>query len=89
MRPARDKNEPEIIAALERFGYHVIRIHDASPPGAPDLIASKGGKVFLIEVKSDRGRFSSSQERMFEIHPIYVLRSVEDVIVLLDEPRRY
>lgn len=35
------------------------------PPGFPDLIVLRpGGRFFLIEVKSDRGRLSEAQRQM-------------------------
>ncbi len=48
----RDKNEAEIIAALEKIGCRVSCI--ASEDGFPDLVVMLGRKLVLIEVKSSK-----------------------------------
>lgn len=56
--------------------------------GMPDLIAYKGEKYLLLEVKTKKGRLSANQKRVKEYaHQkwvnYHVVRSVEDVEVLL------
>jgi hypothetical protein len=45
----RDRNEPGIVAALERAGAAVQRLSEA---GVPDLLVSFRGELYLIEVKN-------------------------------------
>ncbi len=84
-----------IVKALRFLGYIVIhipnqyslgRIRDAGVvAGAPDLIVLKDGRVWFLEVKTEYGRLSRSQEEFaeqlrshgFEYH---VVRSVDDAL---------
>ncbi len=43
----RDQNEPDIVDALEKAGFDVVRTDEI------DLIAGKAGNNFLLEVKRD------------------------------------
>jgi len=45
----RDRNEPEIVRALERAGAAVQRLGEA---GVPDLLVSFRGELHLLEVKN-------------------------------------
>jgi len=54
----RDSNEKAIVAALRKVGASVIRI---SEKGAPDLLVFYRGTVFLIEVKTAKGRATIAQ----------------------------
>lgn len=56
----RDGAEPEIVAALERAGFTVLRI---SQSGIPDLFVLRGGRVWLLEVKSRPTRITPAQRR--------------------------
>ncbi len=51
-RGNRDKNEPEIIEALEAVGATVTRLYDN---GVPDLLVGYKGRSFLLEVKMPLG----------------------------------
>jgi Holliday junction resolvase len=74
----RDKNEPEVIQALEAQGFTVDRI---SGKGLPDLLISKAGRMWLCEVKMPKGKLKPSQvewaEKWRGPAPL-VLRTVED-----------
>ena len=48
----RDRNEAEIVAALEKIGCRVSCI--ASEDGFPDLVCSLGGKLALLEIKQNQ-----------------------------------
>lgn len=45
----RDRNEAEIVAALQRAGAAVQKL---SEPGVPDLLVSFGDVLHLLEVKN-------------------------------------
>lgn len=49
----RDANEPEIINALKAAGCRVQQLNDAD---APDLLVSRDGRNWLLEVKLPLGK---------------------------------
>lgn len=77
----RDKNEPAIVQALEAQGFVVDRI---SGKGLPDLLCSKAGQMWLVEIKAPKGIFKPAQiewrQRFRGPAPI-TLRSLEDAQV--------
>lgn len=92
LNPRRDKNEREIIQALQAQGYHVVQINGT---GVPDLLVSKRlrmytdngatlhlfGQCWLVEVKQPKAKYKPSQlafRENFQGPPIITLRSVQD-----------
>ena len=76
----------EIMWQLKSKGWLVLRLPPSiySSKGIPDLIALKGKKYLLIEVKSPKGKLSNSQKMfsllMEDIKGNYlVARSYKDV----------
>lgn len=49
----RDKNEAEIVTALEAAGAAVQKLGE---PGVPDLLVSFGGVLHLLEVKNPNAK---------------------------------
>jgi hypothetical protein len=49
----RDRNEPEIVQALEDVGAAVQRLGEA---GVPDLLVSFRGEMWLLEVKNPEAK---------------------------------
>jgi Holliday junction resolvase len=81
--PRRDGNEAEIVRALEAQGFHVDRISGA---GIPDLLVSKAGRMWLVEVKMPKGRFKPAQVKWrteFRGPAPLTVRSVEDACRLM------
>ena len=79
--PKRDRNEPEIRAALERFGYTSWPLSDRD---IPDLLCVKRGKIILVEVKFAKAKLSEGQQRFFYSSqilgfPAYVVRELKDI----------
>lgn len=63
----RDRNEPEIIAALVAMGCTVAKI--ASDDGVPDLAVSHIGVTLLLEVKaSDEAPLTDKQAAWWGRH---------------------
>ena len=61
MRAAKiDLNQPEIVAALRKAGVSVQSTASIGK-GFPDLVAAKGDKVWLIEVKGPKGKPTDDQ----------------------------
>lgn len=87
----RDKNEPEIIEALEAVGCIVQPL---SATGVPDLLVGFGGRTRLLEVKgplNTRGKagkhdLTPDQKSWFagwRGEPIVVVRSIEDALTAI------
>ena len=78
MRPRRtDANSRELLAALRRMGWVCIPTHELR--NFVDIMACRAGQVRLIELKTDRGKLTASQERLIdEGWPIHLVRTVED-----------
>jgi Holliday junction resolvase len=62
-----------------------------STPGAPDLVAIKGPRYLLIEVKAGKDRLRESQEQFQQdvenVGGYYlVARSVDDVLIAIGAP---
>ena len=70
----RDANEPEVIEALEKCGFAVDRV---SAKGIPDLLVSRRGNFYPIEVKMPKGKPTKEQIEFRDRHkaPVPVLRS--------------
>lgn len=78
--PRRDKNEPDIVQALKAQGFNVVQL---SGKGVPDLLLSKGGQMWLTEVKAPKGTYKPAQTAFYEKWTgprIVTLRSVEDAL---------
>lgn len=76
---SRDKNEPEIIAALESVGAKVVLL-EPSEPGLPDLLVGFHGETYLFEVKNPQAKQQLSYgqirfHRLWPGRPIAVVRS--------------
>jgi hypothetical protein len=87
MKRSTDHNQAAIVKALRQVGYHVTDLSGVGQ-GCPDLLCAKPGSVFLAEVKNKEGRnrFTPAQVDYFASTPcpIYVIRSVNDVINLIN-----
>lgn len=57
--PRRDANEPAIVEALEAVGAKVKRL---SAAGVADLLVLFRGRLFLLEVKTAKGRATLAQD---------------------------
>lgn len=75
-RNRRDANEPEIVQALEAYGFTVRRIDVPV-----DLLIGRKGRTWIAEIKREGGKLTPAQERFKAAWSgnWIVLRSVEDV----------
>ena len=75
-----------MVRSLSMAGYHVTDL-SAVGGGVPDLLCTRKGQCFLIEIKNQQGRnsFTPSQiEYYAQVKaPVYVLRSINDVESLI------
>lgn len=76
----RDENEAAIVDVLRKRGFAVDFI---SAAGFPDLVVSKHGAAWFVEVKQPKGKFKPAQiawRERWQGPPPVTLRSVEDAI---------
>ncbi len=81
MRAAKiDRNHLEVALALRKMGYSVFSLA-ACGRGCPDILASKHGRNYLVEVKSEKGKLTPAQVKFHESWRgfINVVRSLEDL----------
>jgi len=82
--PRRDRNEREVIDALEHpaIGAAVLPLSGA---GVPDLLGAYWGRLYLLEVKGPKGTLTPEQQATAAMlgHagvPIHVVRTAEDAL---------
>lgn len=81
-RVATDHNQAEIVAALRDAGHQVVTLHGVGG-GFPDLIVARGGRCWLVEVKTRGGRLTPAQVKFFEQWqgpPIRIVRTVDEAL---------
>ncbi len=76
-----DSNQAEIVKALRECG---ISVHSTASigKGFPDLIAAKGDKAWLIEVKGPKGKLTPDQETFISEWRgvVHIARTVDDAL---------
>ena len=79
-RLRRDANEKEIVQALRDAGAYVVRLHMPV-----DLLVGYRGTNFLIEVKTEKGRFTKSQRLLLSVWPgqAYVVWTPEEALAVI------
>jgi hypothetical protein len=81
----RDANESPIVQALRRVGASVIPL---SGEGAPDLLVLFRARIFLLEIKTARGRTTAAQfARLAEGWPVTTIRSVDAALQAIGATR--
>lgn len=85
LRPAafytqRDANEGPIMQALQARGFFVAQVNGK---GVPDLLVSKHGQMWLVEVKQPKGTYKPAQiafREQWTGPPPITLRSVDEAL---------
>lgn len=79
-----DLNQPDIVNALRKVGVSVVSLASIGQ-GCPDLLAAKGDKAWLIEVKGPKGKLTPDQERFILdwAGTVHMVRSVDDALRLV------
>lgn len=80
----RDASEGEVILTLRNCGWRVLQINVKD---GPDLLAAKGGRTVLIEVKTGKQQLRPGQAAWQAAWPapVYVVRTVDDALALAAE----
>ena len=64
-----DTNQPLIVEALRKAGYHVVDTHELGD-GFPDILAvTKSGVNVLIEIKSPGGKLTAKEHTFHRTFP--------------------
>lgn len=87
MRRARvDKNHGEVVEALRAAGA-VVASTASIGNGFPDLIAAKGERVWMIEVKGPKGKLTPDQVKWIGEWPgvVHIIRSKDEALTLVGE----
>lgn len=75
----RDRNEPSIIQAYERYGATVWRLASFNHKGLPDLwVNPPNGPGFFVEIKTATGTISEAQSKFKEHTPVQVVRTPKE-----------
>lgn len=80
----RDKNEPEIVKALQAVGALVVRV---SGRGVPDTLVIFREQAFLLEIKGEKGTLTEPQVEFFKlvgrVANIGVVRSIDEALAFI------
>lgn len=84
-----DTNQPEMVAALRRCGFHVMHTHSIGK-GAPDLIVSGYRRdldavcALLVEVKHGSSKLTPDEQKWHSDYPVngplIIARSIDDIL---------
>lgn len=87
MRNAKiDSTHKEIVEALRKGGCGVQSLAPVGK-GCPDLLVSRRGRWYVVEVKTKKGKLRETQERWHAQHghSVYILRDAEDAVSFLQQ----
>ena len=89
LRARVDKNHKEIVECFRKIGCSVLSLA-AVGKGCPDLLISYQKQCYLVEVKDTGGTLRESQKEFMRTwgSPVYVVRSKEECVSLLNQLRR-
>ena len=74
----RDTNEREIIAMLEKCG---CQVQPLSLRGMPDLLVAFRHRVYLLEIKTPKGKPTAAQQQKAQLGwPVVTVHSVREAL---------
>lgn len=76
-----DSNQVEIVDALRTAGCTVQHLHTVGR-GVPDLLVSRHGNMYLLEVKTEHGRLTKCEQEWIDAWdaPVYIVRDVQSAL---------
>lgn len=79
-----DGNHAEIVQAFRKAGWSVLSLAPMGD-GCADLLVAHPSEsdLYLIEVKSKRGKLTEDQLKFQQAFPVTVVRSVDDVAAVI------
>ena len=81
-----DEVQPSIVEALRKVGASVVSLASIGQ-GCPDLLACKGDRLWLIEVKGPKGTLTDDQKR-FILNwsgTVHIIRTPDEALKLVGE----
>ena len=74
----KDSNQNDIVEALEQAGCAVADMSTAGD-GFTDLLVTRAGVHYLVEIKTDSGKLNPLQEAFHVKHaPVHTVRTVAE-----------
>ena len=79
-----DANQAAIAGALRASGASVLDLSRVGQ-GCPDILAAKGEKSWLIEVKGPNGKLTPDQVRFIDDWRghVHIVRTVDEALILV------
>ena len=89
-RGKRDGTHVPIVRALRAVGCSVLELHGVGG-GCPDILAGRGGRSWLLEVKDPKGRDRVEPSQVafaasWRGCPVLVVRSVAEALAAVGVP---
>jgi hypothetical protein len=81
LRARTDKNQEEIASALEKAGCQVERKLARLGDGIPDLLVTRNGKVYLLEVKRPGEQLTTKEYNWHQkFWCAHIVHSIEEAL---------
>jgi len=79
-----DANQPSIVEGLRALGATVLHLH-ALGKGVPDILVGHRGRLYLFELKSEKGHLTPRQQRWHHAWrgQVAVIRCLEDALAIM------
>lgn len=79
-----DKNQSTIVKELRKSGASVFCSHQMGK-GFPDIVVGWRGFTFLFEIKSEKGKLTTDQQKFIDswLGQVDVITSVEEALSLM------
>jgi Holliday junction resolvase len=80
-----DANANAIVSVLRQAGCAVVFVQGQFVSGVPDVLVSRNGQTWLMEIKVKGGRLSPAQKLFIEgwKAPVAVVRSPEEALAVV------
>jgi Holliday junction resolvase len=82
-----DSNQAAIVAALRQVGCRVLSLASVGR-GAPDLIACRAEKLYLLEIKdgaksASRRQLTPAQKRFHQAWPVAIVKNEHEALAVV------
>lgn len=82
--PRKDANHTEIVSALRGVGADVVDLA-AVGEGVPDILVAFRGVLYLLELKTAKGKLTPAEEAWHQAWrgPVAIVRSVDEALSII------
>ena len=79
-----DANQPEIVEVLRRVGAKVKPLHRVGG-GCPDILVGFRGVLYLMEIKTDKGKLNELEQKFYDTWDgyVWIVRTPEQALKLI------